>query len=184
MALTGEAFAAVAERIAWALSESPTHILLINLNSYIDHNVTAHKLLVECIHELGLPAICKMGMIALFVNNLKKRPVTDEELNDLLKSFFPEWQSPEIAPRVRSLVDSVFAIAPAFLEETTPAYFRMVGCEKEFLALSEKQYQMNQMEALMSPQVTSQLMAILTPTALGKPELAKSARHVSAASAL
>lgn len=159
-ALVGEAFATVAERIAWSLGDNPAHILLFNLNSYVDHSVADHKLLIECIQEFGESAIARLGMIALFLNNLKKRPLTEKECDVILNDAFPQLHS-EAVVRVRQLINGVFAIAPAFLEETTPAYFRLTGHENDFVAMSSRDYSIDELKALMLPPVTSELLDII-----------------------
>jgi hypothetical protein len=162
VAILGEAFATLVERIVWAVAQEPTHILFFNLNSYIDHAVNEHKLLTECIRDFGISQICEIGMLALFVNNLKKRPLNDEELNALFHLYFPQAESGPTSQTIASLIRSVFAITPAFLEETTPAYFRMIGLEKEFLAVSARDFSMEQLTALMGDEMKSRLLKIIT----------------------
>ena len=162
IAFLGEAFATLAERIAWAMAQEPTHILFFNLNSYLDHDMNQHKLLSECIPRVGLARLCDFGMLALFINNLKKRPLNEEELNAFLRYCFTAEDPKPLVENFTSLVRNVFSIAPAFLEETTPAYFRMVGLEKEFLALSSREHSIDQFATLMDGPMKSTLLQIIT----------------------
>lgn len=161
-AFLGEAFAGLTERIAWVVAQNPTHILFFNLNSYVDHDVREHKLLTECIDELGLSQVCEIGMLALFINNLKKRPLEDKEMDALLCFCFSAGQPPRpVLEKIVFLIRNVFSIAPAFLEETTPAYFRMVGLEKEFLDLSSRDWSVEQLSALMAGEAKAKLLRII-----------------------
>ena len=161
-ALLGEAFATTAERLAWALADNRTHILLLNLNSYVDYREPNHNMVTECLESFGVPAMLRLGMTASFLNNLKKAPVTDLECNAILDHLFPGIKDNVATEKLRPLVAHVFSVAPAFFEETTPAYFRLLGREKVFVEMSGRNFSLDELENIMEP-IMPKLLEIITP---------------------
>lgn len=133
-AICSEAFANTVERLAAAEVKSPTDALFYLMNSYITH-VQAAPLIRHGIEELGFSGAFALAMTCYACANLCSEPPLPETVLDFLVSNdFIEGHVLD-SVLIKKLIGEVFTLSGAFREQTSLAYFRMLGLEDAFESL-------------------------------------------------
>jgi hypothetical protein len=134
-ALLSEAFANAIEMLAWAYAESPTHALFLNFNSYVDFNSKKKDLIVSFMREMGDTAILKLAIVSYLCANLSAVPLSAGDAAEISAYMSEPSLNPEALSR---LVLEVFTLNRDFVDLTSPAFFRLLECEAEFIDIKSR----------------------------------------------
>jgi hypothetical protein len=128
-----ESFANAVEHLGSGLScmQVPDH-LFYNLNSYMHKRAFQGEL--QVLLNSTEPRIAfRLLLFSLFEANL-----TDGDPTEAIRTAIGQaaGAGSEQDPELKAAVDLGFGLSPAFREKTTPYYFRLLGCAKDYDALA------------------------------------------------
>lgn len=133
-AILVESFANTVETFGAAEDASVAHAVFYALNSYMSTNLK-HKELVARSRESLTPT----GAFEAFVLAFFEANVASEKAKDLtycrVRRTLQRLDLDETL--IKDIVDVGFGLSMGFRENTTPVYFRLLGCEREYLAMSQ-----------------------------------------------
>jgi hypothetical protein len=148
-AIIGESFANTAERLAWALADTPTHILFYSINSYMSWHAEHRKIIDAALAAKGVECLFRLALATFLFQNT--RPTTPDGAT--LESFIDlavrgERLAADERECLNTAVTKSLTLSVVFRKDTTPAYFRLLGCAPEFARLAERPLDAADIESL------------------------------------
>jgi hypothetical protein len=179
-ALMGEAYANTVERMAHVFARNGTHLLFLALNSYVRPELEERDRLLQAAEELGLATLFRATFLAYFVNNMTCRPVSEAEMQLIaaIAAGQAGLESPGIpadqAPKVLiAMAGRELMLSQGFLEKTTPAWFRFMGCEAEYSSLRKQPVTASLLESILFHPAIPELVRIAFPSMQEHADLAQ-----------
>jgi hypothetical protein len=135
--LISESFANAAERVAWALAQTPTHMLFFSLHTTYIFDRPRHEMLGAAIARWGYNAVFRLAFHVFYFYNTRGEPDPRPPTEEILEATFGhEPLTPAERAGLRDLAEQAFMLNAGFRQNTTPTYFRLHGVEDVFLNLS------------------------------------------------
>ncbi len=174
-ALIGESFALAAERTAWTLADSPTHMLFYSLNSYTGQDRGIRRVADEAISLVGMATAFRLAFVTFFFLNTGTAAPDESATDSFIELATGGDPLPASAGEcLRKAVKDALRLSEAFRGETTPTYFRLLGYEQEFTRFIERRVDAARMHSLGLTEVLDRL-APLAVDAGSTPSLAHAA---------
>ncbi len=160
-ALLGESFAMAAEKTAWALAHSPTHVFLYSLNSYTANDPEVRRIADEAIALTSAATVFRLAFITFFYLNAGTAVPEDTECDSFVDlAAGDEPVSDTARSYLKRVVKEALSLNLAFRQDTTPTYFRLLNCEEAFARLRERKLDVACMESLGLREVLNRLTPI------------------------
>lgn len=133
-----ECFATGVERVACGLADSNSHILFCALNTYVNYDPERHALLSAAIKKLGIRTILRLACIWFFRENYTGDD--DKSVIERVARLLSERHSTVLDAASIGELLAKFKLNPNFRDETTPNYFELLGCRKEYEQVKEADF--------------------------------------------
>lgn len=144
-----EAFATLLERVAAAQATSEVHRLFFTINSFVDCRDDVCSLLRDSIRIFGLNQTFVVGMLTLYYLNSHEENTNDQVAETIIEMAFSGRAVSDTARGfLRALINQGFGLHRKFRTETTPLFFRYVGCENEFRSLCGRPFDRDTIRAM------------------------------------
>ncbi|MGB6718387.1 MAG: hypothetical protein WBE47_15665 [Candidatus Acidiferrales bacterium] len=133
LSIVCEAYANTIERLVSSLADSELHAVFFTLNSFLECRPDVCALVRDTIRTLGLPRTFMAGMLTFLYLNTHDENTNETVGNMIVDVTLPECD--ETDPRrylLKALINYGFGLNKKFRTETTPVYFRYLGCEEEY----------------------------------------------------
>lgn len=133
-ALASEAFANAVEWLAWAHTDGPVHSLYFMFCSYVEHAKKRRDLLKNMVAELGFDSIFEIALLSFLALNASGKPLRCDDAAEIVRPVLRRRAAPDDdVTRFAAAARDAFTLDLGFVNETSPAYFRLMQCEPEFL---------------------------------------------------
>jgi hypothetical protein len=137
-AIGSEAYANVMEQLAYGCSDSAEQTLMLSLNVYPPHHPIGSRLLSEVIRIVSPQALLPYGFVCFFLANQWNYQVSASTINAIVELY--DFGVANTTSAAFRNVLSRFTLNPAFVGETSVAYFSMHGLDEDFRKLSWKDF--------------------------------------------
>jgi len=159
VALLCESYANTIERLAAALATSPTHQIFYTMNSYIEPP-TGGTFLRDCIRVFGLTKVSAVGMLVFLHYNCHDVALTAHSKRAIFEAASERQRLTESeAALLNALVGNGFGLNRKFRTETTPMFFRYLGCEQEFQQICRALFEPGALSSLGIPDSIADLLS-------------------------
>lgn len=160
-ALFAEAFANTVETLGTLAAGNPVaDLIFYNLNSYINRTDQQTAALTKALSLLGEAMRFRLLFLAYFEANITDKPVEDPIVERVRAAAGVPALHEDL---VRELVDVGFGLNRGFRENTTPAFFSYMGCQKEYAELSSSSWLSADANRSLAGQAIDLLYAELSP---------------------
>lgn len=133
-AILVESFANTVETFGAAEDASVSHAVFYALNSYMRTNLKRKELLARLCDALGPMESFIAFLLAYVEANFASAAATEVTYSRVQKLLARPGVTDSL---VKEIVDVGFSLNQGFREGTTPVYFRLLGCEREFLSMAD-----------------------------------------------
>lgn len=136
-----EAYANLVERLAAAEATSDAHRFFFTVNSFVECREDVCSLLRDSVRILGLTQTFFIGMLTFYYLNTHDENPGDQVAETIIDTTFA-GRSLSDAGRglAKALINQGFGLHQRFRTETTPLFFRYVGCENEWQSLCQRPF--------------------------------------------
>lgn len=131
-----EAFANAMERLASSSPCPNTHAFFFILNSYMDYTAERRPMLENAMAHYGLERLFRLAYLSFLYSNIRQEEVSAAAFDRMIEVAWPGFHpSEEERLAIGKLINTGYRISSNFRDNTSVAYFRLHGCEEEFLEL-------------------------------------------------
>ena len=132
-----ESLANTVERLAFHEAIAPMHRLFLLMNTYVTFSVDRCNLLNDIVAHFGPRTTFRMGMGVLCLLNLRGTDPTSDDLTIIADSAAaPRTLSRAEKRLLTESAHSLWGLSRGFRDGTSRFFYRMHGCEDEYLGIS------------------------------------------------
>ena len=128
--LMAESFANTCETVASHYCETPVHLTLYSLNSYLP---TKHESVDWCMHRFGFSVTFKLIFLAFLLSNFLSQKVHPKIFSLIVQLTVPEYQTVTKAEltKIREMQKIAFGLSLGFRSITSRFFMRYIGFDQK-----------------------------------------------------